>query len=307
MALTYLQLCNRVLKRIGEAELSTVSGATGKGKMVGELLNEAQNYLFTLDDWYTLFKTRVFKTVTYTASTIAFSENGASADTITDSDSAFVTQGFTAGMQVYVSGSSSNDGIYVLGTVAAGTLTLQTADDLTTEAAGSSVTIYAVTYPVASDWGRSIDLCDVTNNRFLEEDYSRSFSELDPDNSYIGIPASFCLNGRYYRMYPIADGDYNIRDRYWQLPDTLSSDSDTSDLPIECENAMIHYAWAGMCEYLQKYETADRIKMLAKELISQAMKSNKRMINKMHVFRPSQGLSAGITRPKFPSHYPRGG
>jgi len=53
--------------------------------------------------------------------TIAFLENGASADSITDSDSAFVTAGFEAEMDITVEGSKHNDGIYNVDTVIAGT------------------------------------------------------------------------------------------------------------------------------------------------------------------------------------------
>lgn len=62
-------------------------------------------------------------------------------DTITDSDSGFVTAGFEAGHDVIVEGSESNDGEYAIDTVAAGVLTFDSAEELTTEAAGESVTI----------------------------------------------------------------------------------------------------------------------------------------------------------------------
>lgn len=71
--------------------------------------------------------------------TYAFVNSGP--DTITDSDSGFVTAGFEAGHDIVVEGSESNDGEYTLATVAAGTLTLDSADELTTEAAGENITI----------------------------------------------------------------------------------------------------------------------------------------------------------------------
>lgn len=72
---------------------------------------------------------------------IAFNENTASADTITDSNSGFLIQGFEAGMAITVAGSSSNDGSYTIGSVTAGTITLIAANDLATEASGATVTI----------------------------------------------------------------------------------------------------------------------------------------------------------------------
>ncbi len=55
-------------------------------------------------------------------------------DTITDSASGFVTAGFQAGMSLLIIGSTSNDAIHaVIDQVAAGTLTLSTDDELTSE------------------------------------------------------------------------------------------------------------------------------------------------------------------------------
>lgn len=74
----------------------------------------------------------------YSASTIAFHDNGASPDTITDSASGF---SFSSGDVIRVTGSASNDGLYTVAEATSGTLTLSSSDELTDEAAGSSVTI----------------------------------------------------------------------------------------------------------------------------------------------------------------------
>ena len=79
---------------------------------------------------------------------IAFVDGGASADTITHTGEGFVEAGFEAGDQIVVegatwtSGAQTNNGIYTLATVTAGTLTLDTDDDLIAEAAGMEVAIY---------------------------------------------------------------------------------------------------------------------------------------------------------------------
>ena len=77
------------------------------------------------------------------ASTIAFVNNGASADTITDSASGFLTAGFQAGDFVTVAGSASNDSAtgYEIATVAAGTLTLRKGGVLVATVAGASITL----------------------------------------------------------------------------------------------------------------------------------------------------------------------
>lgn len=77
------------------------------------------------------------------ATTIAFNENAPDADTITDSGNGLLIAGFQAGDQITVAGSASNDGTYTVETVVAGTITLLGRNDLTTEAAGATVTLTA--------------------------------------------------------------------------------------------------------------------------------------------------------------------
>lgn len=81
--------------------------------------------------------------VHYTADTIAFVDSDP--DTITDSASGFVTAGFVAGQTLIVEGTISNDGIYIIDTVAAGTITLTAAGELAAESAGSDFTLHAGT------------------------------------------------------------------------------------------------------------------------------------------------------------------
>jgi hypothetical protein len=82
--------------------------------------------------------------------TIAFVEGGVSADTITDSGAEFISVAeFEAGMDIYVEGSLSNDGAYTIGTVVAGTITLDTGDDVVDEAAGELITISRIRWPKA--------------------------------------------------------------------------------------------------------------------------------------------------------------
>ena len=91
----------------------------------------------------------------YVASTIAFNDNGASADTITDSASNFLKMGFQAGDKLVITGSASNNVTVEIATVVAGTITLVVSSasnpaNLTTEAAGASVvldTVHGVIVP----------------------------------------------------------------------------------------------------------------------------------------------------------------
>jgi len=101
------------------------------------------NLLFTFQFLVTSSGTPEQLSVKRRATTIAFVENDASADTITDSSSLFLVTGFQAGDQITVSGSASNDGTYVIASVTAGTITLLARNDLTTESAGATVKIVA--------------------------------------------------------------------------------------------------------------------------------------------------------------------
>lgn len=87
-----------------------------------------------LNGQYALFDTH------YTADTIAFVDSNP--DTITDSASGFVTAGFVSGQTLIVEGTSSNDGIYIINTVVAGTITLTAAGSLSAEGAGSDFTLH---------------------------------------------------------------------------------------------------------------------------------------------------------------------
>jgi len=78
----------------------------------------------------------------YTASTIAFSENGSVPDTITDSANGFLDAGFAPGDTISVSGTANNNRKFTIGSVDAGTITLVPDDQVTTEAAGASVLIH---------------------------------------------------------------------------------------------------------------------------------------------------------------------
>lgn len=301
---TFLELTNRVLNRINQTEISDVSTVSGgsHANIIVDLINEAQNLLFTESNWYSLYATRLFKTVVYNAATIAF--NDANPDTITDSANGFGD--FQDGMQVLVSGSTSNDGTYTVDTAAAGTLTLQSTDALTAEAASASITITAITYPVASNWGRTIDLIDTTNDRLILEDNMRSFDESDPNQSTASTILSYALQGEAYRFHFIPAGVYKVRERYWSVPATLTANTDTSGLPIECENCLINYAYFRILEYMNKFELADRTRLEYERILKKAKAASKRKINLLNVMQSGRiGAFSNLTPPRFPSNYGR--
>jgi hypothetical protein len=79
---------------------------------------------------------------TPTMAFVAATTPGTTSPTITDSGNGFVTAGFKAGDTLIVEGSTSNDGIYSILTVAAGVLTLAVSDSLTSEAAIEGTTLH---------------------------------------------------------------------------------------------------------------------------------------------------------------------
>jgi hypothetical protein len=83
----------------------------------------------------------IYASIDYTASTIAFVSGGDSgADTITDSASQFIIEGFEVGMPIY-SDVSGNTLDIRIAAVTAGTITLREGDKVTVAAEGASVTL----------------------------------------------------------------------------------------------------------------------------------------------------------------------
>lgn len=120
--------------------LLQISGST-YDSLIDELIPAFQNWIVEyLQNW---FHTGIY----LDASTIAFVHS--EPDTITDSDEGFVDADFTDSIDIHVSGSKDNDGIYAVDTAAAGTLKLESGEELIAEDAGEGVTITRVKFPKA--------------------------------------------------------------------------------------------------------------------------------------------------------------
>jgi hypothetical protein len=293
---TYLELINKVLKRISQSVVTEIP-TIGHASIVAELINEGQNYLYTESGWHSLYTTRMWKTYQYTASTVSFDSGG----TINDSADGLGT--FTPGCMVHVTGSDGNSRVFQVDTVAVGTLTLTSDEVVTTEAAGSAITITQVTYATATDLGRCLSLQDETNNTFLGEDVIREFDMASPQQNTTGSPIAFAIDGDFYRLYPVPGGVYTLREHYIKTPTALSATTDTSELPIECENVLIHYAYYQMLEYLQRYDAADRERMEYARQLGRAKASNDKIIRYQHRFSAVKTNASGIAAPRFPSSY----
>jgi hypothetical protein len=66
---SYLDMTNKILRRIYETTITDVTAVSGKGLMITNLLNEAQEALFDEDvSWYTLYTSDTITTAAGTAS-----------------------------------------------------------------------------------------------------------------------------------------------------------------------------------------------------------------------------------------------
>jgi hypothetical protein len=122
------------------------------------------------------------KNIYLNGSSISFIHNAETADTIMDEDENFVEALFADGMDILVEGSYNNDGMYLVGTVAAGTLTLDTGETLVTEDEGTAIRITRVVFPKALKLPFSkliqFDLAkrDKSITSFRLGDYSESYA-----------------------------------------------------------------------------------------------------------------------------------
>lgn len=93
----------------------------------------------------------------YTATTISFTEGDPSStgsehnDRIVDSGKAFKDEGFVVGQKITVSGTSSNNGTFLIAEVTDDTILTAPSDDLTGESAGGSFTIVG-TLEATDEW-----------------------------------------------------------------------------------------------------------------------------------------------------------
>lgn len=226
--LTFLQMVNRVLIRVPNAVITDVTAATGNAEQVTQYLNEAQDYLFSLEDWYSLYTSRTVATV-----------------------------------------------------------------------AGTD------TYAVAADFGRTIAIINTTNKQLIMEDYSRVMDECDPSSQSQSSPMIFALVGSNYRLWPKPAAVYSLTDKYWKLPTTLAANADYSDLPIECQNALIYYATYKLFSFLNRPEVALAAKADFDAHLKAARDANKKKIDTMRVMNSGSRRNTANLPVQMPSHYPR--
>jgi hypothetical protein len=109
-------------------------------------------------------------------------------DTIVRASGSFVTDGYVAGDRVAVTGTSSNNGIYTIATVAALTLTLVAADVLAAEGPDDSGVLKRWAHP--DNGGDNPALC--IRDYLLSDVYGPGLSETDLDETSFGAMADYC-------------------------------------------------------------------------------------------------------------------
>lgn len=166
----------------------------------------------------------VYASVAYTASTIAFVDGGASADTITDSASGFVTAGFEQTMYIGTA-TAGNIGPWKLTTVAVNTLTIPTAS-VTAALAGSPVTITSEAgyLDLPSDfWG------------FVDKPYLNGLTyplrplpnvETALAFTSAGTPIYYQIKGSKLYLTPPTGTDYTIKGDYFTKPTAITAKTD---------------------------------------------------------------------------------
>jgi len=124
--------------------------------------------------------------------TYGFNDNGADLDTITDEDAGFITAGFAVGDSIEISGSTSNDGVYIIREVTAGVITVDAEVRLMTEAVGADVLIG---WENNDTWAKG---------RFLVSQANRSVRIGGIDYTYTGGENTGTLTG--ITRSPVDDG-----------------------------------------------------------------------------------------------------
>ena len=167
----------------------------------------------------------IFESDTVTGSDIAFANNGATADTITQTAAGFVTAGFQAGMPITTT-STTNPGPFRLVTVAAGTLTLHDDDVATTEALGTATTITSDdSYGYLPD-----DFWGLWDKPYLDgKNYSLlplPSTDVEVQYTSAGTPVYYKIRGNSIYVVPHTSTDYTIKADYFQKPTTLENTTD---------------------------------------------------------------------------------
>ncbi len=192
----------------------------------------------------------------YTAATVAFVNGGEGvSDTITDSASQLVIEGFVANMPI-VTTHTTNLGPFKIASVAAGTITLASTETLTTQSAGASYTITS-----QDDFGYlPSDFWGLMDRPYIS---GKTWELLPLPSQDVKIQYTSAGVSRYYevrnnRLYviPATSSDITIYGDYFKKPTEITSVADTIPFDELFDDAIGEWLVKIMAKGLQ-FDTAD--------------------------------------------------
>ena len=161
-------------------------------------------------------------------------------------------------------------------------------------------------YGLPSNHGRTLVMINETQDYVMVEDFIKNLDIADPDRGERSSPTHFTIQAGFYRLYPIPSAVETIRVRFYKVPTSLVDKVDVSDLPIECEPALIEWVKFQTYEYLKQYESADRSRITYDRLLKRAKIANDKILDRMDsVGSVRQG--SGFNAPRFPASFPHNG
>jgi hypothetical protein len=186
--------------------------------------------------------------------------SGNTRDTITDSDDGFVTDGFAAGQEIVVDGSTSNDNAYTIYSVAAGTITLTSIGALTSESGVADMTIEAseIPYKVSLPSDFVIESRVEFRGIRLEKIHQRENFQFARTTTLIetGTPEGYWIEGNYLVLVPkpTQEGTLKIWYTYYNTDSTTTSPI----IPTVEHFKIVNHAIATLLELQEKNNIADR-------------------------------------------------
>ncbi|KKN27533.1 hypothetical protein LCGC14_0863690 [marine sediment metagenome] len=149
--MTELQIINMALVEAGESPITAIAELSKKH--IQNIYDQTRDELLSSYPWpFALKRVRLTAAGILDCSTITITFADADPDTIADSGTAFVTSGFEADDLAGVVGSENNNKNYKINTAAAGTLTLETAEEVTAETLVNDTDLKLYAKP-AYNWG----------------------------------------------------------------------------------------------------------------------------------------------------------
>ncbi|MFH1422863.1 MAG: hypothetical protein ABIH42_09165 [Planctomycetota bacterium] len=256
--MTFAELANRVKMTVDTTGFKFPVNIT-------KLLQEAENEFIrkTLcTEYQTDFQIKA-STVEFdgTETNIAFvAGSGSTRDTITDSDSGFVTDGFAEGQELVVDGSTSNDGTYTIYSVATGTITLNTIGALTSEDGVADMTMAASEIP----YKRALPSDFVTEHRveyrgikliLVSQREIERVSESTNLRS-TGTPSAYWLQDDFIHLFPkpIAEGTLKLWYTFYNTDSTTTSPI----IPTIDQDKLVNQVIGTLYEITKEIQLADR-------------------------------------------------